>query len=82
MPKYLMVFDSNKVIPDDAFEAIVKPSLEANPEFKFCYAMNCQGLRKEIYEIQDKALDRIINTMPRDRIVEAVTDDISSLFNI
>lgn len=92
MPKYLMVFDSAKVIPDDEFEAIVQPAVKANG-FKFCYAMNCQGIREELYTLQDRFLDQVttrltasikheISGIVETEVANNVVDDISSLFKI
>lgn len=79
MPKYQIIFDSADVIPDDEFEEIVKPFITANPNFKFCYANNVMGFRKELIEKRDQYLTERVEQIEKSIVIEK--ENIENLFD-
>ena len=87
MPKYQLIFESETVLTDDEFEQIIKPFVDANPTFKFLYANNVQGFRKELIEKRDQYLNERIakaeaSIVEETSSVENLFDDIGDIFKL
>lgn len=81
-----MIFDSDKIIPDDEFEELGKQFCEAHPEFHFKYGINLEGIRKEFWQRKEETAHKLImdshGNYPVIETVNNAFEDLSNLFNI